>query len=324
MILTQADLDEFSRAYGKYSGYGGNEQLLAWLADHPQVLVASGYQEFVAPGNSAAYRSLVSDGELDDLMRPILKQFDGSWVVPSFIGPHKLEEWEGFKLEDLIRVSAMTKALHEVLDQLPQSERDRRREVIDLESRDSLIEMPSYNTVFERAKKFVDNPLVDPTVWVSPRLWTPRQQEAEKLHLQRAAGAIISQLQSDELTLVDLHWRQLEELVAELLRSLGLEIHLVKENPQGGRDIIARAPMVEGLHFGTIAVEVKHRDVVDRPIVQQAIMQNSHFPTLMLVTSGRFTAGVIQEVSKPENRMRIALKDGIAIRDMIRSYRLKA
>jgi hypothetical protein len=67
---------------------------------------------------------------------------------------------------------------------------------------------------------------------------------------------------------------------------------------------------------------VKHREFIDRPILQQAIYQNRHFPALMLVTSGHFSAGVIREVAKAENRMRVFLKDGVAVRDLIRNYRV--
>ena len=78
-------------------------------------------------------------------------------------------------------------------------------------------------------------------------------------------------------------WRQLEYVDAELLRAQGIKIHRVTENPQGGRDIIGRVRLPTG-DLLTYAVEVKHRDVVDRPEVQTALVQNAHFPMLMMVT----------------------------------------
>jgi HJR/Mrr/RecB family endonuclease len=199
---------------------------------------------------------------------------------------------------------------------------DERQARIDDLSRESVVTMPSFNRMVEIATKYVDNPLIDPTTWVSPRLWTPSSQALQKDHLRASTLAVIEELQRGHTHLTDLSWQNFEEIVAEILRQRGMEIHLVKENPQGGRDIIARAELVPGSEVLTIAVEVKHRDVVDRPIVQQAIQQNERFPALMLVTSGRFTAGVVKEVAKPEHRMRVVLKDGVAIRDMIRAYRL--
>lgn len=330
MILTQTGIDEFVQAYNRYCNtedVGANEDwssddVLSWLTNHPQVVVAAGFQEFVAGGDSKSYKALVEEGELDDLPRPIFKKFEGSWVIPSIVGDLPDEEWGAFKLEDLIRVSNLTKQLEEDAHRLDTTEYDQRKSDIESDSLNAVVYMPSYDDILETATKFVDNPLVDPTVWVSPRLWTPTQQSIEKIHLQNATSTIINQMQSEKIVLADLHWKQLEELVAELLRGLGLEIHLVNENPQGGRDIIARSPMINGIQLGTIAVEVKHREVIDRPIIQTAIQQNNHFPALMLVTSDRFTAGVIREVAKPENRMRISLQDGVAIRDMVKTHKL--
>ena len=99
-----------------------------------------------------------------------------------------------------------------------------------------------------------------------------------------------------------------------------MEIHLVDESPQGGRDILARCPLIPGREVMTIAVEVKHRPVIDRPTIQMSLHQNRRFPALMFVTSGRFTSGVIKEAASHENRMRLYLKDGVAIRDMISAY----
>ena len=328
MILTQRDVDEFIAAYTKYCniedvGFNetwSSEDVLNWLTEHPQVVVAAGFQEFVAGGESSLYRSLVREGELDDLTRPIFREFEGSWVIPSEVGDLPYAPWGAFRLEDLLRIADLDRKLAE--DTVTPAEWAERREAIDRDSVQSVITMPSFEDIVEAAAKYVDNPLVDSTIWVSPRLWTPSQQASQKLHLQRAATTLIEGLKTNKISLQEVTWQEFEEIVAEVLRSLGLEIHLVKENPQGGRDIIARASLIPGADLCTIAVEVKHRNVVDRPIIEQAIHQNKHFPALMLVTSGQFTAGVVREAAKPENRMRVTLKDGIAIRDMIRKYRL--
>jgi hypothetical protein len=71
-----------------------------------------------------------------------------------------------------------------------------------------------------------------------------------------------------------------------------------------------------------MAVEVKHRKVVDRPEVEMALHQNRRFPALLFVTSGRFTAGVLKEKALPENQLRLFLKDGDALGDLIRDYKL--
>ena len=69
-----------------------------------------------------------------------------------------------------------------------------------------------------------------------------------------------------------------------------------------------------------MAVEVKHKSVVDRPDVQVALYQNKAYPALLFVTSGRFSAGVFKEKSREENRFRLFLKDGLAIGDLVRTH----
>jgi hypothetical protein len=54
--------------------------------------------------------------------------------------------------------------------------------------------------------------------------------------------------------------------------------------------------------------------------VPPTFCKNKHFPALMLVTSGKFTTGVVKEASKAENRMRVFLKDGVAVRDLIKRF----
>ena len=167
-----------------------------------------------------------------------------------------------------------------------------------------------------------NRPSIDPTLFVSQKLWSPRQQRKELDALSNCAIPIIMEIQNEKSCLADLSWRQFEDLIAELLRARGMEIHVVSERPQGGRDIIARGSLVPGAELVTIAVEVKHRRLISRPEVQKALHQNRYYPALMFITSGRFSAGIIQEARLPENRMRLFLQDGVAVRDLIRLYRL--
>jgi hypothetical protein len=131
-------------------------------------------------------------------------------------------------------------------------------------------------------------------------------------------------LKREEIHLDSVSWRQLEDIVAEVLRAKGMEIHLVRENPQGGRDIVARGELIPGHEPMLLAVEVKHRRIVDRPELDKALWQNRHFPALMFVTSGRFTSGVLKEKKSPENRFRLFLKDGDALDDLIRTHPIQS
>jgi hypothetical protein len=133
----------------------------------------------------------------------------------------------------------------------------------------------------------------------------------------------MSALRSEKIGLAELHWRVLEDIVAEVLRRAGMEIHVVRERPQGGRDIVARGHLIPGQEPIQMAVEVKQKKVVDRPEVQAALWQNRGYPALLLATSGRFTSGVFQEKGLAENKFRLFLKDGIALGDLVRDYLVK-
>jgi hypothetical protein len=164
-----------------------------------------------------------------------------------------------------------------------------------------------------------DMPSTEERLW-SPALWTPMAQEQERRALVEVAQPVLAAIRSETRSLEDLTWKQLEEVVAEVLRASGLEIHVVRTRPQGGRDIVARGELVKGQEPMEMAIEVKHQKVVDRPQVEAALWQNKSYPALLFVTSGRFTAGVLQEKANPLNRLRLFLKDGEALGDMIRDY----
>lgn len=186
-----------------------------------------------------------------------------------------------------------------------------------------VITLASAAQMIDTAYGLIHSPMIEPTMLVSPQLWTPSKQDAEVRVLRNTTRALIDAVRGEERNLDEIHWRNFEDMVAELLRDRGMEIARIREHPQGGRDIIARGVLVPGMDPITIAVEVKHKPFVKRPEVQLALAQNSHFPSLMLVTSGRFSAGVFKEVGLPKNRLRLSLYDGERIRELIKNYPLQ-
>lgn len=175
-----------------------------------------------------------------------------------------------------------------------------------------------FENLLQELRKAVDRPIeAEKRLW-TPQLWTAPAQELSRKALAGATGQLLSALRSETKSLDDLTWSQLEELVAEVLQRSGLEIHIVGQRPQGGRDILARGELIPGQEPIEIAVEVKHKALVGRPEVQAALWQNRNYPALLFATSGRFTAGVLAERALPENRMRLFLKDGEALGDLIR------
>jgi hypothetical protein len=118
-----------------------------------------------------------------------------------------------------------------------------------------------------------DRPTTETRLW-TPKLWTPGAQQSERAALKTITQPLLRALRSHTMRLADLKWNELECVVAEVLRGLGMQIHVVKERPQGGRDIIARGELIPGQEPIQMAVEVKHQRTVDRPQVQAALWQN--------------------------------------------------
>lgn len=312
MILTEDDIYEFEAVIERvfeesrynenvlgayYGGYEDELPLNQWLSNNPQVLMAgANLQEFVGAHELPLYQALVKQNFIRSIDQPAFRTFSGSWIIASHRG---YEGLYGYSIEQLRK--AVEKDNDELFDK-------------------ATYKIAELNEILTKAEKYIDRGLLEPTTFVSPKLWTPDNQGREKSIIQASAAPLIKAIQDEKCELASLHWKQLEDIVAEILRNSGMEIHSVAESPQGGRDIIARTQVVPG-EILTIAVEVKHRGLVDRPILHTALHQNSHFPALMLVTSGRFTAGVIREAEQHGNRLRLFLKDGVAIRDMIKNYK---
>jgi hypothetical protein len=67
-------------------------------------------------------------------------------------------------------------------------------------------------------------------------------------------------------------------------------------------------------------VEVKHKAVVPVGDLREALWANQHYPMLLLATSGRFSAGVIEERNTSNATCRVILKDGVALKQWIDAY----
>ncbi len=150
-----------------------------------------------------------------------------------------------------------------------------------------------------------------------PALSLPVSHGDSPLHI--ATKSVLSELNKSKMPLVNVHWRTLEEIVAELLYDLGMEVQLTERSWDGGRDVIARGELIPG-EPTILAVEVKHREVVPISEVRQALWANRHFPALLFVTSGRFSAGIYRERETNECMLRLYLKDGCGLEQWISQY----
>lgn len=152
-------------------------------------------------------------------------------------------------------------------------------------------------------------------LWL-PGRWTPTFQADQRRVLKETVDPLLEALQIGTTSLRDLHWREFEEVVAELLSRRGLQIEVTPRNRDGGRDVIARGELIPGEPM-QIAIEVKQKPVVGLVDVQRALYANRSFPALMVATAGTFSAGVLHERDREENSMRLFLKDGAALRQWL-------
>lgn len=177
------------------------------------------------------------------------------------------------------------------------------------------------DTWMNTIRRMAEEPTSEPYTLLLPGMWTPRIQLEQRIALADTIPDLLHSIHNQQTSLRDIHWRQLEEVIAELLRSHGLEIFVTPRAHDGGRDIIARGELIPG-EPTAIAVEVKQKSVVGLEDVQRALRANEDFPALMVATAGRFSAGVIKERGRNRNHLRLFLKDGVALRQWIDSYSL--
>jgi len=152
-----------------------------------------------------------------------------------------------------------------------------------------------------------------------PSLWTPAALETRDLQLTSAVSGLLQGFRGEGVDLRSVHWRDLEELVAELLRAQGLQVQVTPRSADGGRDILARGELVPG-EPTTLAVEVKQMAVVGVDEIRSALYANRKFPIVLMATAGRFSAGVLRERGHEDNRLRLLLKDGVALSQWISAY----
>jgi hypothetical protein len=293
---------EDDKVSAKYRFPDGDVNHWKYYADHPHFLMLIGFDEYVAFRNKRHFRDLWFADEVGGGSQTIYRKPSGQWLLLSGLPENKTYN-STFRLDN--KETLRRWDLQSTWNDIPSP----------------ALEIPLsdvFKKMYAVADKFLDE---EKTIW-SPRLWTPSEQERQTIILQTSTKRLLTALKSEKMELADLSWRQLEEIVAEVLRAQGLEIHVVRESTQGGRDIIARGELIPGQEPLAIAVEVKHKKVVGRPEVQTAIYQNKQFPAIMFVTSGRFTAGVLREKRLADNQLRLFLKDGDALGDLIRDYSL--
>lgn len=288
MKITRDEVERLRRYFAKYEVTNQPNASWEYFARNPHLLLPMGFDEYVSLKNRSSFERLWRQSKRvwsDDRPQSVYRRPNGQWYWLMFGPMYGLKDSLDFEPkvgDDMLRIE-LAKLL-------------------------------------ARLDAVADTWQAEPKTLWRPELWTPDAQLGQSM-LVRSARELLLALDDEKIALDELSWRQLEEIVAEILRAHGMEIHLVSDSPQGGRDIIARGELIAGQEPLTLAVEVKHRSVVGRPELQKALWQNRQYPALLFVTSGRFTSGVLDERGIADNQLRLFLKDGVALRDMIRDYR---
>jgi len=131
---------------------------------------------------------------------------------------------------------------------------------------------------------------------------------------------IINDLATEPTRIFNLHARQFEELVAELLSRQGLDVQLTPASKDGGRDILAflNTPVGRHLHL----VECK-KYAPNRPIAVHlvrelyGVVEAEKATAGIMVTSSRFTAEAVAFINSVKHRM--AAKDYFSLIEWLRA-----
>jgi hypothetical protein len=275
------------------------DRAISYLARHPHVLFSQGYDEarIFSQANVEARKQVagyLSEIEVDVEIKS--EPFKGSITHEAILRNQQTGQWEF--LYYIWGEGITDGPLSVVL--IPPKGSERRIEI------DSLISQLNADSTARPDRMH----LVLPTIWVPPPV--PR----EDILVASFTRNLMYSVHQGRTSLHELSWRQLEEIVAELLKTYGLSVELTPKTRDGGRDIIAVGEFFPGLK-STLVVEVTSTASVGIGKLAQALYRNRYFPTVMLATSGKFSAGVIAEAELPENRFRLVLRDGDALHQWI-------
>lgn len=282
-------------------GYARSErdQAMSYLASHPYIFFPFGYDEariFVASDK-------VAQNQISNFYRKLGRYGDDA------------EPFKGsISYETLIRQTS-TGSWHlpyYIWGQDPFSDRELELGIV---GQNDYVKQILVKDFLETIESDVS---ISPERVIFPTLWIPPTTARTNIVISSLASKLLLDIYKGHKSLEDLRWQDLEDIVAELLRQHGLDVHVTPRTRDGGRDIVASGELFPGLK-SILAVEVTKQNKVGIAKVSKVLYQNRHFPMLMVATSGHFTAGVTQERGLPENRMRLHLLDGDQLNEWIRT-----
>ncbi len=300
MIINQSDIDELEKYLEDFRLYDSEglyehqplEKSVEFFGERPHLLLPIGFDEslgFVNPSYIADEQDLETEEEIERAVNSLVeerKKLYGSYPEGEFDTEYLFRKptgsWHwlnGLMNGELLFYDHESIDVHDLVKQL----------LILTKTPDS-------------------NPH---SIWLQ-KMWTPNYQNQIRVSLNSSIGDLLTEIRNEQKSLQEITPRQLEEIIAELLRTKGMEIYLSPQTRDGGRDIIARGELVPG-EPSIIAVEVKQKSTVGIKDICDALYANQDFPLIMVATSGRFSAGVIDEKKRNRNFYRLMLKDGLAL-----------
>jgi hypothetical protein len=302
MILEGAEIDQLERLLHHSHSYIDSarmkekEDVIGYLATHPHLLLPAGF----------------SEARVFFSRDPSAKEIYASYNVR-----RNDPNWH----EVLLRHRSTGKwyFLHWVLDEYTHGHLTPQLLFIDKKGDRHLV--PALDHIASLRSHNAEKSLSEHFFWLPPTSLRDLHK-AENVATAKVASQVIAALRGGSIRIHDIPWMQFEDIIAELLTNAGFKLLRTKRTRDGGRDLIASGELFPGLQ-AELAVEITHRRVVGIDKLSKALYQNRNYPLLMLVTSGRFSSGVVQEARNPENSMRLVLRDGTSVREWIDAYGLK-
>lgn len=309
MKISESELKEFKHKLEECigmpeMGWGFNrverEWAISWLATRPFLLFPSGFNE----ARSFSKKNLDAVAEVKNLLMKA-----GADPSSSFYGAIENEVILRNSLDDEWYL------LSDISGRDPEDKSPLKFHFLGLNGARKNIQIADAIECLENSKEEVSSHVS----YLSSNIWIPPHIRRGDILADQVSIDLINDIKNQRCSLKEIKPRDLEEIIAELLKSKGLSVSVTKATRDGGRDIIAKGEFFPGLE-STMAVEVTSTETVGIQKVAQALYRNRHYPLLMVATSGRFSSGVVKEKNLQENQMRLILSDSLTIGEWINNY----
>lgn len=164
------------------------------------------------------------------------------------------------------------------------------------QSLNSDLNTEQFSQIYEKTSfsKHSSNQLIDAILGFSAQKSDPKEKDEPRIiQLDPIDYALYQAIQENPELLKTLHWRAFEELLADILKTLGYEVELMCGTKDGGVDIIALANNTDfGPHKYLLQAKRYAHSVGVAPVRELMFLQNHHHASKScLATTAEFTIG---------------------------------